>query len=170
MKAVKFCAILQREHTSKEVFKKGKKEAGTLGRLRVCTLEGQEVFSCYTMENAGIPTDESNKDKPIVARTYSLHWADSSVCVPASYKNKGANGRHKAIWLHDPSNPNFAKRRIMIHIGNDAIDSLGCILLGKGYNAQAGSITNSTVAVEEFYNLCAQHGIEHFSLEVRDAK
>ncbi|WP_104750843.1 hypothetical protein [Helicobacter salomonis] len=42
MKAVKFCAILQREHTSKEVFKKGKKEAGTLGRLRVCTLEGQD--------------------------------------------------------------------------------------------------------------------------------
>ncbi|MFC3847582.1 DUF5675 family protein [Helicobacter baculiformis] len=56
----------------------------------------------------------------------------------------------------------------MIHIGNDAIDSLGCILLGKGYNRDKGVITQSAIATERFYNLCELHGIERFSLVIKD--
>ncbi|WP_205588357.1 hypothetical protein [Helicobacter vulpis] len=55
-----------------------------------------------------MPTDESGQDRPIIARTYTLHW------------KKGRKGRNKALWLHDP-NPKFAHRRIMIHVGNDAM-------------------------------------------------
>ncbi|WP_286349068.1 DUF5675 family protein [Helicobacter felistomachi] len=39
-----------------------------------------------------------------------------------------------------PQQPSFAKRHIMIHIGSDAIDTLGCILLGKSYNDKLGII------------------------------
>ncbi|WP_120953359.1 DUF5675 family protein [Helicobacter sp. L8] len=163
-----FEVVLQRDHISQKVSKNGKIEAGTLGYLVVYDEGGAEVFSCYTMENAGAPTDESGKDKPIVARAYSLHWADSSVCVPADYKGKGANGRNKALWLHDPNNPAFAKRRIMIHIGNDAIDSLGCILLGKRYDKKHGKILESTKAVQEFYNFCEIHGVENITFTIHD--
>ncbi|GMT39214.1 hypothetical protein NHP20013_13420 [Helicobacter bizzozeronii] len=162
-----FEVILTREHTSKEVTKEGKKEQGTLGRLMLLA-DVQEIFTCYTMENAGTPTDASGQDKSIIARTYTLHWADSSVCVPPIYRGKGSNGRNKALWLKDPANPNFAKRRIMIHIGNDAIDTLGCILLGTSYNKESGCMLNSTKAVEQFYNLCAEHGIEKFKFTITD--
>ncbi|WP_104638877.1 DUF5675 family protein [Helicobacter bizzozeronii] len=162
-----FKVIITREHTSKEVVKNGRAEKGTLGRLALLA-DGEEIFTCYTMENAGTPTDASGQDKPIIARTYTLHWADSSVCVPPIYRGKGSNGRNKALWLKDPANPNFAKRRIMIHIGNDAIDTLGCILLGLGYNKESGKITDSTKAVERFYDLCQTHGVENFSLTIID--
>ncbi|WP_121022320.1 DUF5675 family protein [Helicobacter vulpis] len=163
-----FKAVLQRDHISKKVNKRGQIEAGTLGRLWVCDSQNKELFSCYTMENAGTPTDEGGLDKPIIARTYTLHWADSGVCVPPEYQKKGAKGRNKALWLHDPNNPKFAHRRIMIHVGNDAIDSLGCILLGKGYNKETGCITQSKRAVLEFYQLCDTYGVENFQFIIYD--
>ncbi|WP_104683825.1 DUF5675 family protein [Helicobacter felis] len=163
-----FEVILTRTQETPIVSKNGKREGGTLGQLVVVSEGGEEVYSCYTMENAGTPTDESGKDKPIIARNYTLHWTDSSVCVPPEYRNKGAHGRHRAIWLHDPNNAKFANRRIMIHIGNDAIDSLGCILLGKGYNKETGKLTNSTQATLEFYQLCERYGIENFTLSIKD--
>ncbi|CCF81356.1 hypothetical protein HBZS_118070 [Helicobacter bizzozeronii CCUG 35545] len=90
------------------------------------------------------------------------------MCVPPNYRQKGTSGRNKALWLKDPNNPNFAKRRIMIHIGNDAIDTLGCILLGLGYNKESGKITDSTKATQQFYELCQTHGVENFSLTIID--
>ncbi|TSA80116.1 DUF5675 family protein [Helicobacter mehlei] len=160
-----FEVIITRQHTSKEVAKNGKKEKGTLGRLVVWAGK-TEIFSCYTMENSGKPTDKAGLDRPIIPRQYSLAWADSGVCVPPSYRQKGTNGRNKALWLKTPEVLGFANRRIMIHIGNDAIDTLGCILLGLGYNKESGKITESTKAVERFYNLCETHGVENFSLTI----
>ncbi|WP_163532235.1 DUF5675 family protein [Helicobacter suis] len=165
-----FKAVLQRLHSTPIVNKGSKSEAGILGEFKVYNVAGDELLSLYSMENFGIPTDEANLDKPIIPRLYNLQWANSSVCVPPLYRKAHKLGLNKAIWLHDPNNPKFAHRRIMIHIGNDAIDTLGCILLGTGYNAQSGKITNSTKAVEQFYNFCDLHGINNIVLEVRGLK
>ncbi|BEG56467.1 hypothetical protein NHP21005_01550 [Helicobacter sp. NHP21005] len=131
---------------------------------------GKEVFRCHTMENAGEPTHESGKDKPIMPGTYTLHWDCTSVCVPPEWRNKNPWDKPVGIWLKDPNNPNFAKRRIMIHVGNDAIDTLGCILLGKSYNDKLGIIQHSTKAVSEFYDLVETHRAQNFSLTIVDAR
>ncbi|MFC3847581.1 hypothetical protein ACFOPX_03395 [Helicobacter baculiformis] len=92
-----FEILLQRDHTSKMVCKHGKMERGTIGYLSIYDVNGDVIYNCYTMENSGMPTSECGQDKPILARTYSLHWADSSVCVPYAYRQKGKNGRNRAI-------------------------------------------------------------------------
>ncbi|WP_104686007.1 DUF5675 family protein [Helicobacter suis] len=165
-----FRAVLQRLKSTPVVSKNSKSEAGTLGEFKVYDEQGQEVLSLYSMENFGTPTDSANLDKPIIPRLYTLQWANSSVCVPPLYRKAHKLGLNKAIWLHDPNNPRFADRRIMIHVGNNALDTLGCILLGTGYNPQTGQITNSTKAVEQFYNFCDTHGISNIVLEVRGLK
>ncbi|WP_285759701.1 DUF5675 family protein, partial [Helicobacter heilmannii] len=108
--------------------------------------------------------------KPIMPGDYTLHWDCTSVCVPPEWRRKNPYGKHIGLWIKDPNNPDFAKRRIMIHIGNDAIDTLGCILLGKSYNEQMGIIQNSTKAVSEFYDLCETHRVENFSLKIEDKR
>ncbi|WP_163565138.1 DUF5675 family protein [Helicobacter suis] len=165
-----FKAVLKRIQSTPIVSKNAKSEAGTLGEFKVYNEQGEEVLSLYSMENHGKPTDVANLDKPIIPRLYTLKWANSSVCVPPLYRKAHKLGLNKAIWLHDPNNPKFADRRIMIHIGNNAIDTLGCILLGLGYNEQTGQITNSTKAVEQFYNFCDTHGIHNITLEVQGLK
>ncbi|BCZ17162.1 hypothetical protein NHP190003_04440 [Helicobacter sp. NHP19-003] len=148
-----FKVTITRKQTTPAVSKKGKSEQGTLGELVVYDAEGQEVYRCHTMENDGEPTHESGKDKPIMPGTYTLHFDYTSVCVPPQWRNKNPWDKPIGLWLKDPNNPAFAKRRITIHVGNDAIDTLGCILLGKSYNDKLGIIQHSTQAVDEFYDL-----------------
>ena len=159
-------AILKRLHTAKEVIKGNKSEAGIVGKFIVYDDAGTEVLELYSMENSGQPTDLSGFDKPIVPRVYNLCWANSSVCVPPKYKKAHKLGLNKALWLHDPNNPKFADRRIMIHIGNNAIDTLGCILLGCDYDKASGQITHSTKAVEAFYDFVEEHGTDNITLQV----
>ncbi|GLH57284.1 hypothetical protein [Helicobacter ailurogastricus] len=111
-------AILTRLTTTKPVTKKGKTEAGTLGQLEVLDTDDKVLFACYTMENAGEPTHESGKDKPIMPGSYTMCWDVTSVCVPEKWRKRSPFG-NVGIWLKDPANPEFEKRRIMIHIGND---------------------------------------------------
>ncbi|BDQ28977.1 hypothetical protein ASB7_08140 [Helicobacter ailurogastricus] len=162
-------AILTRLTTTKPVTKKGRTEAGTLGQLEVLDTDDKVLFACYTMENAGEPTHESGKDKPIMPGSYTMCWDVTSVCVPEKWRKRSPFG-NVGIWLKDPANPEFEKRRIMIHIGNDAIDTLGCILLGLGYSQEQGIITNSKAAITKFYELCEEHDIENFTLQIVDKR
>lgn len=163
-----FMCRLTRMQETKAFSKKGKTERGMLGKLKVYdeNNDNKVIFECFTIENQGKPTDDSGKDKPIMPREYTLSWTDTSKSVPSKYKGIEANGRNKCLWIHNPADDSFSKRRILIHIGNSAIDTLGCILLGKGFDKNSETITQSTVAIQEFFELVEKEGVENFILSI----
>ncbi|TQR28703.1 hypothetical protein DMB92_09030 [Campylobacter sp. MIT 99-7217] len=106
-----------------------------------------ETFLCFTLEE-----DEeglaSGKDLRIPADTYKLEWYQSPKFSPRLAKALNV-ANQKAIRIY---NDKVAKERcILIHAGNTHKDTLGCILLGKGFVTGSDSITQSTQAVKEFY-------------------
>lgn len=167
--------ILTRKQIGKTFTKNGKTERGTIGKVRVYiddklylfthpqTKKTQDFF--YTMENEHEGA-ESNKDLRIPpSDSYFLKWSSTGKgFIPPKYKGKGESGLNKTILICDKNNPNFASRRILIHVGNSAIDTFGCILLG--WNRNDTTITESTIAVEAFYDLMAEHDISKFSLQI----
>lgn len=164
-------AILQRRYEySKIPQPDGSVEDVTIGELFVENDNGEVLFKCYTLENGGPSTDESGKDKRIMPRTYKLKWHSSSknkglaVKYP-EFKNK--DGRNKAIHLYTDELPSFEKRYILIHSGNYAKDTLGCILLGK--TAGEGAIYYSIDATANFYKFVRDKlDINTLTLEVRE--
>lgn len=167
--------LITRKQIGKPFTKNGKTERGTIGKLRVYIDDKFYVFThpqtkktqdfLYTMENE-IEGAESGKDLRIPAtNSYYLAWsATAKGFIPPKYKGKGENALNKTILVCDKNNPKFASRRILIHIGNSAIDTLGCILLGWDRNDTI--ITESTIATELFYDLMSEHNIKDFSLEI----
>ena len=55
---------------------------------------------------------------------------------------------------------------MLIHIGNYAKDSLGCILLGKWQSKAHASVSNSIECVKEFYELIEKIGAENCFLRI----
>lgn len=167
--------ILTRKEISKPFTKNGKTERGTIGKLRVYIDDKLYIFThpqtkktqdfLYTMENE-VEGSQSGKDLRIPASdSYSLQWSSTGKAfIPNKYKGKGENGLNKTILVCDKNNKNFAARRILIHIGNSAIDTLGCILLG--WNRTDTIITESTIATELFYDCMAEHKIRDFVFEI----
>lgn len=169
------------ELTRKEIgtpYTKGTRtERGTFGKLRVYVNDELITFKhpqsgktrdfLYTMENE-IEGSESGKDLRIPSSdNYSLVWSSTGKgFIPPKYKGKGADGRNKTILVCDKKNPAFAARRILIHIGNSAIDTAGCILLG--WDRNNAIITESTIAVELFYDLMEKHDIKAFSFHIKN--
>ncbi|WP_104748581.1 DUF5675 family protein [Helicobacter cetorum] len=177
-----YLVLMKRLKDLESVEKNNKTESSMLGSFRVFdktqlneNLSDDELleecdkldplFACYCLENSGEPTDLSNLDKPIIARTYTLSWSDTSCSVPKEYQNKHG-ARHAVLQLHNPNDKSFSDRKILIHIGNTAHDTLGCILLGK--QADNRMIYKSTDAVREFFNLIKDKGVENFSLKIID--
>lgn len=137
----------------------GTKEDSTVGELQVFeTATNKVLFKCFTIENGGPSTDESGKDKRIVARTYNLKWRKpTSVTLPA--------GWDKAPWLYTYENTDFESRFILIHVGNSPHDSRGCILLNT-VDKKDGTGAGSGEACKKFFSLLEEKGIENFSLEI----
>lgn len=137
----------------------GTKEDSTIGELKVIDKTTNDViFKCFTVENGGPSTDESGKDKRIVARKYDLEWAQPTrVSVPKDW--------NKAPWLSTKEFSGFRNRGILIHIGNSPQDSRGCILLNNVDNKN-GTGAGSAAACLKFFSLLEEKGIENFELEV----
>ncbi|AFI03862.1 DUF5675 family protein [Helicobacter cetorum] len=161
--------ILTRLHTLKEVKKNDKLESGILGSFEVFKKDDREtpLFSCFSLENSGEPTDTPNLDRPIVARSYTLSWTDTSCTVPKDYQNKH-NNRHACLQLHNPNDKAFSERKILIHVGNSAHDTLGCVLLGKQYDENTGMIYKSADAIKGFFDLVQELGVQNFELIIKD--
>ena len=169
--------ILTRKQIGKTFTKNGKTERGTIGKVRVYIDDKLYLFThpqtkktqdfLYTMENEHEGA-QANKDLRIPASDrYFLKWSSTvKSFVPPKYRGKGDSGLNKTILVCDKNNPNFASRRILIHVGNSAIDTLGCLLFG--WNRNDTTITESTIAVEAFYDLMAQHDIRKFTLEIKN--
>lgn len=175
--------VIQRKEEYENV-KKNKNdknaETSTVGNLSVYNEKGENIFSCFTLENGGESTSESGTDRRILAGVYYLRWTSSStnsgLAIQYNYWKKanhlekikdGTQGRNIAVWVMSDKIKNHNKRRILIHIGNYPQDTLGCILCGY-INGNNGKIGNSTKAINDLFLLFEKYGIENFKLTIKE--
>ena len=167
---MKYVAILQRNaYFNKVKQPKGKVEDVTIGALTLTDENGKILFECATLENGAPSTDKSGLDKRIVARDYKLKWHNSTKneSVARQYPQwRTADGRSKAPLLYTPELPNFESRYILIHAGNYAQDTEGCILLGEKGSGKGGVIANSAMTCHAFMRTLDIIGIENVTLRV----
>lgn len=175
--------VIQRKKEYKNVKKNDNDknaETSTVGELRVYDEKGENIFSCFTLENKGESTSESGQDKRILAGVYYLRWTSSStnsgLAIKYDYWKKanhlekikdGTQGKNIAVWVMSNTIENHNKRRILIHIGNSPQDTLGCILCGY-INGNNGKIGNSTKAINDLFLLFEKYGIENFKLTIKE--
>lgn len=174
--------VIQRKEEYAGVIKNSSKKAegSTVGELRVYDEKGENIFSCFTLENKGESTSESGQDKRILAGVYYLRWTSSStnsgLAIKYDYWKKenhlekikdGTQGKNIAAWVMSDTIKNHNKRRILIHIGNYPQDTLGCILCGY-INGNNGKIGNSTKAINDLFLLFEKYGIENFKLTIKE--
>ena len=182
-------AILQRQSITKTTDAKG--EYTMIGDFIVYDEKGKRIFTCFSAENAGTPSDESGKDKPIIAREYRLFWNFTTLGtakngfekvnfdkfserIPKVYHDRFKQGfTNIGLHLFTSELLSFEKRCIFIHRGNTGKDTQGCLLLG--YGADGNQITQSTQAVQDFYDLLdsiytndENQRIANFTLEIKD--
>ncbi|AQW85480.1 hypothetical protein CPIN18021_1093 [Campylobacter pinnipediorum subsp. caledonicus] len=92
---------------------------GTLGEF-VLASDDKPILKGYTLEPAGADTIKANQDKRIPAGEYGATW---------SYSPK-FNKKLPLLYNELVSK----ERRILIHSGNFADDTLGCVLVGSSYD------------------------------------
>lgn len=103
-----------------------KKETYTIGQLSRIGKCGQNISICETLEDKVRPAGEKvQKETAIPAGRYRITLEDSP------------HFKRELPYLHDV--PNFTG--ILIHAGNTAEDSSGCILVGE--NKVKGQVVNS---------------------------
>ena len=165
---MQYIATIQRNAYFKAVKQpQGKVEDVTIGHLSLKDSDNNVLFECATLENGAPSTDKSGLDKRIVARDYSLKWFDSTKNNNLANRYKEfvrPNNRSLAIQLHTDAVSGFDKRFILIHIGNYAQDTEGCILLGEG--GKGGIIGNSIMICASFMRKCQEIGIENITLRI----
>lgn len=151
-----------REYVGIRKPRKTKIEGATIGELLIKDTKNNILFKCFTLENEGSSTDTPRQDKRIMPRSYRLEWTNTSVTLPHEYKGRGL------LLTCDSILPKFRDRRILIHIGNYPQDTEGCLLLGKADNRN-GTISQSTIAVKQFYDIIKEKGVENFELIIDES-
>lgn len=106
------------------------------------------LFTCSTLENPEVGA-ERNKDLAIPLGEYKIKWHNSPRFNKAIQRDSG-DSTMQAILLYNDEVP--ASRCILIHQGNTANNTEGCILLGEAA-ADLNSITDSRITVGKFYKL-----------------
>lgn len=115
----------------------------TLGSLHI---DGE--FECYTLEDRHREVKVMGETRipqgtyTIGLRTVGGHHSKYSKKFPSYHKG----------MLHVLSVPNF--KYILIHIGNDELDTMGCLLVGDYVNnnkLQKGQLKSSTNAYSNMY-------------------
>lgn len=180
----KYELLVQRVSEHKNIKKPNSEriEDSTLSNVTLTNKETNEVmFKCFCCENIGPSTDESKKDKRIVARTYQLRWTSSSKNGSLVKKypewsaqsengkalvKDGTQGANIAIHVVTNELPSFAARRILIHVGNYPQDTEGCLLLG--YSKGEGTVSNSIECCKDFMKVCASIDLSQVSLVVKE--
>mgnify|MGYP000948095368 FL=1 len=110
---------------------------GTIGRFRLVSEDGRLLLEGFTLEPAGPDTVERGRDKRIPAGVYQTTWHESGKfqrLLPLLYNEKVPKDRC-----------------ILIHSGNIAKDTQGCILLGN--KADEYGVCDSKMALEAFLKL-----------------
>jgi hypothetical protein len=165
--------LLTRLVEVEQAYNPRKPEPSTIGRLDIIDTQAKNkvLLTLYTCENGGPSTDTPMQDKRIVSRDYALEWTDSSKngSLAKKYPEYKIGSRNKAIWLNcDGILDSFRNRRILVHCGNYANDTEGCILVGKSKNEEKGFISNSVQACYELFKLIEKIGIDNCYLRIKE--
>lgn len=115
----------------------------TVGLVRM-RAEGGTVFQCFSLEDR-YRQDKVMGDTRIPAGTYPLKWRRVGRFAER-WKKRGYPG---ALQLHDV--PGFTT--ILLHAGNTAAQTAGCVLLGMGADLDARTIQKSRMAVTRVYSI-----------------
>lgn len=129
------------------------------------------IFVSCVVENIGPSSDVRCSDKRILPGKYLLKWRKpTTVTVPEDFREK--DGR-RAPWLYRegeeslPFSKRFESRNILIHVGNDSVDTLGCLLPNDIDNGN-GTGSESTKACNRLFHLLDKIGIENVELEIKE--
>lgn len=144
-------------------------EFSTLGQMY---LDGD--FKCYTVEDAYHPTKIWGRTR-IPAGEYTVHLRKPpeapSKFDPRYSAKFGIDFYHGMLELEGV--PNYSG--VMIHIGNSAKDTEGCILVGMGANQNPDAdgsfqVTHSEEAFREIYPIIrkALEGGEKVTINIQD--
>ena len=131
----------------------------TVGILQI----GSHVFT--TLEDAFHTPKIPGKTR-IPWGTYELDLRTSSPMATRYSERFGL--KHKGmIWLKNVPNFDF----VYLHVGNDAEDTEGCILVGRTMEPQKGVVSKSVDAYNEFYPLvmAAMERNEPVTLTITDS-
>ena len=147
---------------------------------------GEILFKGVGLEPGGPSTTASGMNKRIIAGDYRLTFTDSARNASFSRKypekwnpiaffkkypqylySKNSAGRNVTLWCINGTN--FDHRRILLHVGNTAKDTRGCYLLGKWRNVNNFTISNSLVALDEFYSIVLKIGVENIRYVIKDS-
>lgn len=130
----------------------------TIGEL---SIDGK--FFCYTLEN----TDKGLNDRMSVAEIESKKVYGKMAIPTGTYElamnvvsprfnEQGNKSQYLSIGNKLPRLQNVKGfDGILIHIGNYAKDSEGCILVGSFYNESQGTISDSKNTFFELYDILA---------------
>jgi hypothetical protein len=147
-------------------------------------ITGEVMFNGYGCEPGGPSTTASGKNKRIVPGEYRIRFTDSArngsltkkyskwnpktffKQYPQYQYSQNVTGRNVTLWVVNGTN--FDHRRILIHVGNSCKDTLGCYLLGKWRNINAMTVSNSLVALDEFYSLVLKVGPENIKYIIKE--
>jgi len=120
--------------------------------ITIGELKHNEKLICVIIEPKGPATEQGGQNQRIPTGEYLLEKTKTGCKIPSKYK--------EAYLLTSANNPNFALRRIIIHIGNYAKDTKGCLLPNRYYDKRRKQGINSTIATENLYNLIESNNIK----------
>ncbi len=100
---------VKNNYTKKKEYKNVKKndndknaETSTVGNLSVYNEKGENIFSCFTLENGGTSTHISGTDRRILAGVYYLRWTSSNtnsgLAIQYDYWKKENQFRKNKRW------------------------------------------------------------------------
>ena len=138
-------------------------ETYTIGKLYYKFSNGEWLYLCDTLEDKN---RDYNNDGDITDSGEGKVYGQT--CIPSGkYKFKMAFSPHFKRNLPLLLNvPMFSG--ILMHGGNDAVDSLGCILVGE--NKVKGKVVNSQITLARLLNIL-EHNIQpEYDIEIINKK
>ncbi|ELI5363314.1 hypothetical protein Q3U63_001793 [Campylobacter coli] len=133
-----------------------------IGKFKVLDDEEKILFECFALEKdkEGL---ERNKDLRIPEGNYNLKRHS-----PSRFENtlRSITKKDDDTMINVYNDDVPSSRAILIHWGNTAKDTQGCILLGLTKDNNNESIGQSRQACKEFYDLMHGKNLEDIKLEI----
>lgn len=129
-------------------------EKYTIGKLY---LDGE--YFCDTLEDK---VRDYNKDGDLLDKGETKVFGETAIPYGKYKVILGYSPKFKKILPRVQNVPHF--EGILIHSGNTAIDSHGCILLG--FNKEKGKVLNSKATVDLLIETMGETKLKEFELEV----
>lgn len=130
------------------------KQTYTIGKLYI-----DGVYFCDTLED---PNRDHNKDGDLNDIGEGKVYGDTAIPFGTYKMILNVSPKFKRLLPRLLNVPNF--EGVLIHRGNTAKDTHGCILVGK--NTEVGKVTSSTVWEEKLVKLLKDSGQKEFTVEI----